>query len=358
MSMQMIRKLIGTTTLLILLLVVPLRTVMSQTPAFCRPTTGTIAQRFHSTHAGIDIASGTGAGVTPVYAAYAGRVVYRGTMNIGYSLAAAVAINHGEMSGKYVLTYYNHMGHGSMSYVVVNVGDSVYKGQLIGYQGDYPESLTNGVHLHFSVSEKDTPFLDAYHSWGTCATDDLWRELDGTGCPNPGTAVLINPEDSKYLGTLPSYITETCSSSGGQCCCQTRSMISTARQGAAFSSTFLVLTDVSVPFPTATQIPISLPIPEPTIAPTAFQSSPDVVQFDVSPLTSAHYRFSRTVFGSGGGPKTSESYIMQGTSGQTTGVDRRQSSSYVLQSGYWGEYWGEVTTLGVRVYLPVVLKEH
>ena len=131
-------------------------------------------------------------------------------MNIGHSLDVAVAINHGLVNGKYVLSHYHHMGHGSTSYVVVNVGDQVTQGQLIGYQGDYPRPPCTGVHLHFSLNEKTTPFRDAYTSWGTCAAADLWRELDGTGCPNPGTATPANPESSEYLGALPNYVTASC----------------------------------------------------------------------------------------------------------------------------------------------------
>lgn len=182
---------------------------------FCIPTTGTVTQRFHSGHGGVDIASGTGSGVTPVYAAYAGQVVYRGTMNVGYPLDVAVAINHGMVSGKYVLTHYHHMGHGSTSCVMVNVGDWVYKGQTIGYQGDYPEPETSGVHLHFAVAEMDKPFLNEYTSWGIrCERSDLWYELGGRGncpLPYPDPAVGVNPESGTYLGPLPGYVAETCS---------------------------------------------------------------------------------------------------------------------------------------------------
>ena len=61
----------------------------SLTGTFCVPTTGLVTQRYkpsppyppENAHYGVDIASGPTPGVTPVYAAYAGRVVFRGTMN-------------------------------------------------------------------------------------------------------------------------------------------------------------------------------------------------------------------------------------------------------------------------------------
>jgi murein DD-endopeptidase MepM/ murein hydrolase activator NlpD len=219
---------IRTTVLLALLLaLVPLSPgVVRADGPFCIPTTGTVTNRFApGGHGGVDIASGQSAGVTPVYAAYAGRVVYRGTMNcstsVCYPLDVAVAINHGDINGNgtYVLSHYHHMGHGSTSYVTVNVGDWVEQGNLIGYQGDYPEPTTSGVHLHFAVAEMDRPFLDEYTSWGIrCERSDLWYEFGGADCPvpNPNPAVGVNPESGTYLGSLPGYVTETCSDTVNQ----------------------------------------------------------------------------------------------------------------------------------------------
>ncbi len=53
------------------------------------------------------------------------------------------------------------------------------------------------------------------------------------------------------------------------------------------------------------------------------------------PPISASYAIPKSVFGSGGGPKISTSYRLQGTSGQTTGTDALISASYRLHSGYW-----------------------
>jgi len=43
---------------------------------------------------------------------------------------------------------------------------------------------------------------------------------------------------------------------------------------------------------------------------------------------------------------------MQGTSSQTTGVDWRQSTDYVLRSGYWTWEFAAHHT----IYLPIVLR--
>jgi murein DD-endopeptidase MepM/ murein hydrolase activator NlpD len=89
----------------VLLVLMPMLAVLgsgvvgAQGGAFCVPTTGTVTKRYKPSppyppdqaHYGIDIASGANPGVTPVYAVYAGRVVYRGTMNMGHSLDVAVA---------------------------------------------------------------------------------------------------------------------------------------------------------------------------------------------------------------------------------------------------------------------------
>ncbi len=72
-----------------------------------------------------------------------------------------------------------------------------------------------------------------------------------------------------------------------------------------------------------------------------------------TPPTSAGYRLVKSVFGSGGGPKTSARYVMNSTQGQPTDLSRRTSASYVLVPGYWGP-WKPVT-LEYGVYLPLMV---
>ena len=70
-------------------------------------------------------------------------------------------------------------------------------------------------------------------------------------------------------------------------------------------------------------------------------SAPTVVHAPVDPLreppVSTSYAIPKSVFGSSGGLKTSVSYQLQGTSGQTTGTGALTSGSYRLRSGYWSE---------------------
>lgn len=91
--------------------------------------------RWGSHHNGIDLAAPHG---TPVYAADSGTVIAAGWLGgLGY----AVKIDHG--AGKYVTVY------GHFSSYVVNVGDEVTQGQLIGRVGDTGYSF--GAHLHFEI---------------------------------------------------------------------------------------------------------------------------------------------------------------------------------------------------------------
>lgn len=50
---------------------------------------------------------------------------------------------------------------------------------------------------------------------------------------------------------------------------------------------------------------------------------------------STNYRIGRSVMGMGGGVKTSNNYILNGTSGQSTGVGELQGSNYRVHSGFW-----------------------
>ena len=93
------------------------------------PTLGT--RKFHN---GVDLANDQG---TPIRAARSGKVTvatYGGTY--GYY----VTINHGDGYS----SLYAHMTH-----YVVSKGDTVKKGQLIGYMGSTGRST--GPHLHFSI---------------------------------------------------------------------------------------------------------------------------------------------------------------------------------------------------------------
>ena len=93
------------------------------------PTTG--QYKFHN---GVDLANSQG---TPIYAVRSGKVTvatYGGTY--GYY----VTINHGDGYS----SLYAHMTH-----YVVSKGDTVKKGQLIGYMGSTGRST--GPHLHFSI---------------------------------------------------------------------------------------------------------------------------------------------------------------------------------------------------------------
>jgi hypothetical protein len=74
------------------------------------------------------------------------------------------------------------------------------------------------------------------------------------------------------------------------------------------------------------------------------------------PPASTTYRISKSVIGSGGGPKASTHYIMNSTQGQSTNLSRRQSASYVLVPGYWGRWIPLVYDFDV--YLPVVTRDY
>lgn len=105
--------------------------------------------RWGSFHNALDI-SGTGLG-SPIYAARDGEVIEieTGCENIGYYRSQCggtygnyVIINH--KNGYY--TMYAHM----LQNVSVNVGDTVSRGQILGYMGSSGSST--GPHLHFGVS--------------------------------------------------------------------------------------------------------------------------------------------------------------------------------------------------------------
>ncbi len=104
--------------------------------AFVWPTSGRISQGFRWYHQAIDIANKTG---TNILAADSGKVIVAGWPdNVGYG--NRVVIDHGNG----FVTLYAHL-----SKVLVGVGQTVKRGDLIGLMGSTGRST--GPHCHFEI---------------------------------------------------------------------------------------------------------------------------------------------------------------------------------------------------------------
>lgn len=97
-------------------------------------------------HGGTDLAAGMGTNIMAVNDGTVARVqIWNGSTENDQSWGNMVIINHGQTDGTVYYTLYAHMN----SAPIVNVGDSVKKGQVIGYVGTTGES--SGYHLHIEV---------------------------------------------------------------------------------------------------------------------------------------------------------------------------------------------------------------
>ncbi len=105
------------------------------TGALAWPTAGKLTQKYWGRHPGIDIAAHKG---NAVQAADSGFVVAAGWSSVGYGYH--IVIDHGNG----IQTLYAHL-----SRYAVNAGDTVSRGQVIGYVGSTGNST--GPHLHFEV---------------------------------------------------------------------------------------------------------------------------------------------------------------------------------------------------------------
>ncbi len=99
------------------------------------PTRGRITQGVSTWHTALDLATYTGA---PVYAADGGRVIAAGWDNTGYGYRVMIYHSAG------ISTLYGHL-----SRYLVNYGEYVNKGALIGRVGS--TGYSTGPHLHFEV---------------------------------------------------------------------------------------------------------------------------------------------------------------------------------------------------------------
>ncbi|NGQ95535.1 M23 family metallopeptidase [Brevibacillus sp. SYP-B805] len=99
--------------------------------------------RWGQMHKGVDLWN-KDEGKTPIYAAKEGTVVEAGANHGGYGYI--VILDHGNG----LQTYYAHLRK-----IIVNVGQIVNQGEILGYMGKTGDST--GYHLHFEVRQDNIP---------------------------------------------------------------------------------------------------------------------------------------------------------------------------------------------------------
>jgi murein DD-endopeptidase MepM/ murein hydrolase activator NlpD len=179
-------------------LVIPSGARCGEAP-FVNPSTGMIgfiwgdSFRVGHRHSGIDIFSGTSAGVTPVYAAYDGFL----TREQSWKSSVIIRIPSDPLNpGEQIWTYYTHMADPDGKSFIVDAFPPGTKdvfvpaGTLLGYQGNYSGTSGNptGIHLHFSIVKDDGEgmFLNEL-------------EIDNTLDPSPYFGLSLNASDNPDL---------------------------------------------------------------------------------------------------------------------------------------------------------------
>lgn len=164
--------------------------------SFRLPTTAPLSQRFgadfqlddgrwyykqvlgYQGHNGNDYATPVG---SPVYAADEGTVTFEGWgQNHSWMASAAgicVLINHGGLYG----------GYAHLSSTVVNKGQTVVKGQLIGYSGS--TGAATGPHTHFEAIPLSPNFRNGY-----AGRIDPNPYIETAAAPAPGGNKDMTPE--------------------------------------------------------------------------------------------------------------------------------------------------------------------
>lgn len=140
-------------------------------------------------HNGIDLGMGVG---TPVYAADAGVIDFEGWGQnhswMGNPAGICVLIRHG----------WGYTGYAHLSRTIIDRGQSVGKGQLIGYSGS--TGASTGPHLHFETLPPNPNFRNGYagrvnpHTYGLVAR--------GTN-DNPAPAPAQLAANQRQVGSQP-----------------------------------------------------------------------------------------------------------------------------------------------------------
>lgn len=148
--------------------------------------TSAYGRRWGTLHAGDDYAPIKPGDHDPVYAAADGTVEDTGTGILSGHTGQIIIIDHGLLTGNgssdYTLTNYGHL-----SKIIVDPGERVQAGQLIGYMG--ATGNVTGVHLHAGVrfKKKGTKKWKwaSFHKWmkskGITPGKTAPRKPSGTG---------------------------------------------------------------------------------------------------------------------------------------------------------------------------------
>jgi murein DD-endopeptidase MepM/ murein hydrolase activator NlpD len=246
-------------------------------------------------------------------------------------------------------TRYLHIAQNS---VTVTVGQWVEAGTVIATQSDVGNSCGNdrpetgcgnppgttkcGIHVHFEVRSSTGAYLkpricDGQGGW---FYPEHGNSHVATGCQVDGCFSSLkiacgSSQPSWGFSATGAAVQSTC----------------TGRRGADH------LDQAGAPQPQA----VSEGEAGEVSAPAAIASNHEPVELQHTFAMTGTYRIVKSVFGAGGGEKSSTSLIMNGTQGQSTDLSRRESSSYVLVPGYWAR-WYRVAKL--KVYLPVVVRKY
>ncbi len=100
---------------------------------------------YRSLHDGVDFGAGCG---TPIHAAASGVVVEKYFQT---AWGNRVIIDHGFHHGVGLATITNHMSGPA----IVNVGQHVHRGEVVGYVGT--TGWSTGCHLHYTVLQNGGP---------------------------------------------------------------------------------------------------------------------------------------------------------------------------------------------------------
>lgn len=241
-------------------------------------------------------------------------------------LGALNLIGGSRMSSGQYYNWFNNRGQTFTDYNLLKPGDLVVYGN-------------QGVD-HIAIYVGGGGIVDTRQEYGECR--DV-QEVGLSPSHHGSYKTWYSREPYAYLKVIYS----------GSCCCSSLATGKGWENEAAVRTLPFILTQAGpvesipnvVPFPASKQ---ELDAP-PVITETVRRETNN---FPLSSLTSTSYRISKSVWGTGGGRCISGHYVIQGTSGQTTGISQTESKSYLLASGYWANIYSD--ELQHRIYIPLI----
>lgn len=149
---------------------------------------GNSGPEYRSVHIGVDFFTPP---ETPLHSFYDGKVIFLQSISANKDYGNLLILQHQTDNGVTFYTLYGHLSTSSLK--LFNPGDTIKKGDLIAYIGDYNENGNWAPHLHFQVMLDLLGNSSNFPGVAYPNEIEVWKSI----CPNPNLFFKAEGMDAK-----------------------------------------------------------------------------------------------------------------------------------------------------------------